>query len=133
MSRKMMQKNTEDLLQMMKNLRKINFAEILNEKFELKEYMRNLKYEDALAMFRIRSKVVRTVKTHFKSDKVFSEQLWTCDGCLRLDTSEHLVHHCPKYDDLREGLDFDKDEDLVNFFRKVIDRRENDSIHKVDE
>jgi hypothetical protein len=30
---------------------------------------------------------------------------------------------CPSYDDLREGLDMDKDQDLVTFFRKVMDRR----------
>ena len=95
--------------------------------------MKKLKYEEALVKFRLRTKVVKTVKTHFKSDKIFSEELWTCDECSKLDTSDHLLHHCPKYDDLREELDFNKDEDLVTFFRKVIERRENDFDRNDDE
>ena len=125
-SNNMKQKNLSDLLREMKQLKKINFQEISQETFEIKEYMRNLTYEEALLRFRIRSKVVKTIKTHFKNDKVFSEELWSCDRCSRLDTSDHLLYHCSKYDDLREGLSFDKDEDLVSFFRKVIERREND-------
>ena len=30
---------------------------------------------------------------------------------------------CPAYDDLREGLDMKEDQDLVTFFKKVMERR----------
>ena len=46
-----------------------------------------------------------------------------CVGCgLEVDYQAHSME-CPSYDDLREGLDMDKDQDLVTFFRKVMDRR----------
>ena len=46
-----------------------------------------------------------------------------CVKCgLAVDYQAHFME-CPSYEDLREGLDMDKDLDLVTFFRKVMDRR----------
>ena len=106
-------KNKQDLLKMMKPLKKLNFDEIKNEQCEIKAYMKKLTYNDALFKFRMRGRILRTVKTHFKSDKKFTEDLWSCWDCSSLDTSSHILYKCSKYDDLRQDLDFDDDEEVI--------------------
>ena len=39
-----------------------------------------------------------------------------------MDYQSHSME-CAAYEDLREGLDMEKDQDLVTFFKKVMDRR----------
>ena len=43
----------------------------------------------------------------------------------------NIKYYCTKYDDLRDGLNLDKDEDLVFFLRKVIERREDDDLRSL--
>ena len=87
--------------------------------------MRKLSYEDAVVKFKLRAKVCKTIKTQFKSDEEFSEDLFSCWDCSHpiLDTSSH-IRQCHHYADLRESLDLDKTEDTVTFFKRVIKRRE---------
>ena len=118
------EKNKQELLTMMKPMKKLNFEEIKSEECEIRTYMKKFTYNDALLKFRMRGKVITTVKTHFKSDKKFTDELWSCWDCSSLDTSSHILYKCPKYDDLRRYLDFDDDEDVVAFFREVIQMRE---------
>ena len=37
---------------------------------------------------------------------------------------DHLTH-CSGYSDLRIGVDFDKDEELIKFYGKMMKRRED--------
>ena len=76
--------------------------------------------------FKLRAKVFKPIKTHFKSDPVFMEELWSCKECSLLHTSFHLIYKCILYDDEREGLDLDEDEDLVFFLRRILERRERE-------
>ena len=119
-------KNEKELISLMKCQKKINKDEILEEPFETKAYMKNLTYDDAVLRFKLRAKVFKPIKTHFKSDPVFTEELWSCKECSLLQTSFHLIHKCVLYDDEREGLDLDEDEDLVFFLRRILERRERE-------
>ena len=79
-----------------------------------------------------------TIRNNFRSEKQYTAEMWRCPGCRdpsntdttrpdTLDTQQHVQYTCPAYSDLREDKDFDKDGDLVEFFRQVIERRmEND-------
>ena len=109
---------------MMEKYKKINYNEVAKETFELKPYMENLSYEEALLKFRLRGKVFHTVKTHFKNDKAFTEDLWSCQDCSMLDSSFHLQFQCTKYEDLRCKFNFDEEKDVVHFFRNVLERRQ---------
>ena len=60
------EKNKQDLMSLMRNQKKINNEEILDEQFELKDYMTNLTYEDAVIKFKLRAKVLKSIKTKFK-------------------------------------------------------------------
>ena len=73
-----------------------------------------------------------TVQMNFASDENFKNNFWTCSGCSDVsnsslgyrDTQSHILD-CPGYLDIRIGLDFNCDADLVRYFRNVIRRRMN--------
>ena len=125
-NKKIDNKNAKDLLKMMKPQKKINLVEISQETYGMKDYIKELTYDQALTKFRLRAKVLPTVKTHFKCDKNFTRDLWSCSECSLLDTSNHLLNLCPKYEDLRKGKNFDNEEEVVIFFHEVIERREQE-------
>ena len=123
---KVEEKNSSDLLEMLKTYKKVDYNTISKEKFEIQPYMRNLSYEDSVFFFKKRARVCKTIRTHFKANKEFAEDLYSCWECSSewLDTSIH-VEECPYYQDLKESLDMRKTEDVVMFFRQVIQRWED--------
>ena len=56
-------KNKEELLTLMKPYKKINIDELKNEDFELKTYMKSFPVKQALVKFRLRGRVLHTIKT----------------------------------------------------------------------
>ena len=124
--------NEDDLLDQMKNYKKLEYDELKNEHCEMKSYMVSLNLYNARLRFKIRSKMTPTIQMNFKNDPVYKANLWTCLGCARSkdtavdpackDTQAHVLA-CEGYEDLREGKNFDDDKDLVEYFSAVIRRR----------
>ena len=76
---------------------------------------------------RIRSQMLNTFKMNFQSDKTFTDCMWKCKYG-QMDAQTHATLNCPLYSDLRCDKDFDNDEDLVTFFRQVIERRHQEDM-----
>ena len=89
------------------------------EEYEVKEYLKTMKMNDARTFFRIRTKF----KMNQSSDKMNRSSLWQCTGCGNVDTQSHIIW-CPAYKDLREGKSLTSDSDLVEYYRKVLFIRE---------
>ena len=102
---------------------KLNFDELKEEKYELKEYMKTMNLYDARMKFSIRSKMVKKVAFNYSSDPKYSAQLWHCTHCDRMDSQTHILS-CDSYQYLRNGKDLSSDKDLVTYFREVISLRE---------
>ena len=116
-------KNEEELLKMMAGSHKVEYEKISKEKCEVKDYMKELPYNGALVKFRLRAKLFPTIKSHFKNNREYEEDLYSCpEGCVAVDTTRH-IERCPKYADLREGFCLDRDSDLVSYFQLVLERR----------
>ena len=113
-------KNSTDLKQKMERYSK--FGEMKKEEFGRKAYISNMKMDDARLQFRIRTRMIKC-KMNQPSDKANKETLWQCTGCGNIDTQSHILW-CPAYQGLREGKSLSKDEDLVEYFRKVLAIRE---------
>ena len=107
-----------------KKLKKIDYKEINEEKFEMKNYLKGLHLSESRDKFRLRSFMTRTVKTNFSSDKKFAADLWSCWHCQKIDTQTH-IRVCPAYQHLRENKDLDNDHDLISYFRQVIKLRDD--------
>ena len=116
-------KNEEELLNMMAGSHKVEYEKISKEKCEVKDYMKELPYNGAIVKFRLRAKLFPTIKSHFKNNREYEEDLYSCpEGCVAVDTTRH-IERCPKYADLREGFCLDRDSDLVSYFQLVLERR----------
>jgi hypothetical protein len=92
-----------------------------DEDCQRKNYMELKSLAYVRSIFRVRTNMVEGFRGSFQN--MHKNTSLNCVGCgLEVDYQAHSME-CPSYDDLREGLDMDKDQDLVSFFRKVMDRR----------
>ena len=125
----------------MKSSYKQKDISVSEEKCEEKNYFKTLTYEEALMKIRIRASCVPSVRMHFRNDPAFRKETWSCPECKagepgvggddgdlgtgvepRLDTTSH-IKICFGYSDLRYGLCLDDDQQLVEYFCRVLERR----------
>ena len=115
--------NRNQLLEEMKKYTKIQYSDLQNDDCVMKEYFRKYFLRDARTKFAMDCKMLITVKSHFSSDKEFSDDLWECEaGCGRVDSVRH-IKVCPGYEDLRMNRDLDNTLDTVHYFQDVIELR----------
>ena len=104
-------------------MKKEKLDNIFHEDFgQTKEYMKNKALEECRVQFRIRTNMLQlkgNMKGSFKDDL-------TCLGCEQAGTNENQNHVmiCTGYENLRSGLNFDEDRDLVLYFQRVVPSRE---------
>ena len=95
--------------------------------YQPKQYLKSLSIADARLKFALRTCMTRTVQANFKGDPMYRANNWQCHECKVLGTQDHIVR-CPVYSSIRSGKDLQKDKDLVEYFRKVIDIRSKDNL-----
>ena len=120
---KIKEKTQADLLAQMKRYKKFDYFMKKDEEFKIKDYFETMKLEDCRIMFSIKSETVRTVKTHYFSDKVFASELWKCPTCTEAGSLDSITHikNCDSYKKLREKYDLEEsDTDLVCYFKEVL-------------
>ena len=78
---KVNQLNENELKENIRNYSKVKSEEIEDEKCEIKEYIKQLPYDDALLRFRIRTDMVWGIRCHWKNDSTHEEELWKCWHC----------------------------------------------------
>ena len=149
--------NKNPLLEDSKKYKKLNHDEMEREEFGRKDYFNNLDLEGVRLRMKISSKVIPTIRSHFK--RKYKEQSLRCPSCklpssqeeaiqpdsnsngmdqiqtpestdqagksssygsedFPLDSSSHLIHHCPTFRKNLRNKDLSKDEDLVSFSTK---------------
>ena len=89
---------------------------------DVQDYMKWKSVEQSRMAFRIRSEMVNEVRGNFKDRyrRKGGEDALTCQECPTgvMETQSHCVI-CPKWQDLRTGLELDKMDDLVTFFQRL--------------
>ena len=97
---------------------KLNYDDLKEETYEVKEYLKTMNLYAARMKFSIRSSTIQvtpsTVASYGTSHIVTG---WT------LDSQTHILS-CDSYQYLRSGKDLSSDKDLVTYFREVISLRE---------
>ena len=103
------------------------FAE---ERFEVKDYIKSKSVEDVRTLFKVRSGMT-DLKMNYLNNDVYSRSLWRCDSCKTgaIESQSHVLH-CPAYRKLREGKDLNNDNDVVEYFRNVLNIRSKLNIVK---
>ena len=120
----------EKLLSDMKKYKKIDHVRKVNEEFGLQNYLKNMSLKNARMKFAIETEMVEKIKFNFMSDIQYEKQNWACDYCLGVKgvykpDSMHHVTECENYAFLRQDLNLDQDNDVVIYFTKVVELRNN--------
>ena len=88
------------------------------ETYELKEYIKKMNMHDARINFQLRSKMF-PCKNNFKNDPENTASKWLCKVCMQVDSQSHILT-CSAYKQLREGKSLDSDQDIVDYYKKVL-------------
>jgi hypothetical protein len=125
MLKKMLQKACEEKDERELKEKMVNkTAELKNYDCKLKTYMKEKPLKQVRDTFRVRTNLVEGFRANFKN--MYERDNLECQGCgVGMDDQTHAMR-CLAYADLREGLDMEKDADLVLFFRKVMESRMED-------
>ena len=106
-------------------------VKILADGYGRKEYFSKAKPEQVRQYYATRTDML-AIAGNFSKDKRFKRTNWLC-RCGQREEQEHVLRHCPIYDDIRDKYDeLDSDEKLVPFFQEVLEKRDR-MIEKVKE
>ena len=106
----------------MQSYKKLDVDKLKRDEFQMKEYFNYMKLGDVRTKFAIDNRMVKTVKSDFPSDPTYTDELWQCEECTRIDSIRH-IKICPGYEELRADKDLRKDSDLVLYFQEVLAKR----------
>ena len=108
----------------MKNSSKIRQTNILDESYELKNYIKDLSPEYARVKFRQRYFMMKEAKLNYPSDPKYKAQGYQCDYCSSISSQSH-IKVCIEYEHLREGRNLDNDCELVQYLVDVVKHRQD--------
>ena len=111
----MMKTETSDMEKMKK---------IRAEVWGLKEYVKNGSLWSVQKTWEARAYMLH-VAGNYSHNRKYEATGWRCQACVSQvrEDQDHLGL-CQGYSDLRQGLDLERDDDMVEFFRLVMARRE---------
>ena len=123
---KIAEKNKDDILSRVTKggYKKLDKDKMSEDKFSIKPYLSELSMQDARMYFQSQCKMISKVKMNFKNNPSYLKEQWKCPGCSKIDSQEHLLW-CPSYAHLRVDKNLEKNSDLVNYYRQIINLRED--------
>ena len=90
--------------------------------YEAKPYLKLKSLGQVREIFRSRTNMVEGFRANYKNR--YNGMSLNCPGCQETYDSQSHAMVCTAYEDLRDGLDMAKDLDLVQFFKRVMERRD---------
>ena len=90
----------------------------------IKSYVKTGTLYSVLSTWKVRSYMLR-VAGNYSHHQRYARSGWQCRACSRQvrEDQDHLLQ-CEGYSDLVQGKNMDEDEELVQFYREVMARRE---------
>ena len=118
---KVNQKNKHDLLEQIRSYKKLDYFKLSNEKYEIKPYLSEMTVSMACTCFAVRTCMLKTVQMNYKHKPEYAANQWKC-VCGEPDLQAHL-QSCRSSLHLQEGLNMQRDTDIVKFYQLVIKER----------
>ena len=98
---------------------------IVSEDWGIKEYVKTGTLWSVRKTWEARAFMLH-VAGNYSHNKRYEATGWQCQACvLQVREDQDHLSLCQGYADLRQGLDLDTDDDLVEFLRQVMARRES--------
>ena len=110
---------------MCKSYRKINYNEMKDEEFQLKDFFKSLTLSRARTLFSVKVNMI-PAPMNYMSDPTSISQGWVCKSCndnLLCGTSHLSV--CRRFQHLQD-IDWGNDLEVANYFNRIIKIREDD-------
>ena len=103
---------------------------MIDEKFERKEYLKELTLSQARMKFKLKTQMFED-KFNYKNDSKNKKELWKCHSCQsgEIESQSHILY-CEAYKELRKDRDINNNKDLVDYMREVLTVREKLQINK---
>ena len=99
--------------------RKEKTKRLVEDGCSMKEYMKMNSVYDSRELFRIRTSM-NEIRRNFSSDWERKGKSIKCGACVQEDEVNSHIKMCPKYENLRRGLDLGQNRDIISYFRAVI-------------
>ena len=96
-------------------------AGLVEDDCKMKDYLKG-DLTPARELFRIRV-MMNDLRGHFKGMVGNKKVNFKCVGCEKEVENNIHVTECPTYSDLRVGKNLSRDEDLLSYFRLVMEAR----------
>jgi Ran GTPase-activating protein (RanGAP) involved in mRNA processing and transport len=97
---------------------------IMKDKYGKKMYMEQKLISEVRQIFRTRTGLM-PFAGNYNHDQRFARTQWMCRCQQAKEDESHIVAGCPVYDDIREKYgDLKEDNELVNYFNDILERRE---------
>ena len=94
------------------------------EEWGIKDYVKNGSLWSVRKTWEARAFMLHVAGNYSHNNK-YQATGWQCQACvLQVREDQDHLSVCQGYSDLRQGLDLENDDDLVEFFRQVMARRE---------
>ena len=119
--------NSKLLSDMIKKSSKLE--EIKDEEYCEKKYLTEMNMHDARIHFSLRSRMFKC-KMNFLNTPQFRAEMWRCDSCQSCIDSQSHILYCPAYQQLREGKTLTSDQDIVTYFKEVLEIRMKLDLNK---
>ena len=94
---------------------------------QVQDYMKGKSVDNSRMAFRIRCEMVPDIKGNYKDKyrRKGGEEAFLGKDFLEIESQSHCVI-CPKWDNIRDGLQLMKMDDLVTFFKRLLVERNKD-------
>ena len=114
----------EDLMMKTETCEMEKMRKIRAEDWGLKDYVKNGSLWSVQKTWEARAYMLH-VAGNYSHSRRYEATGWRCQACVSQvrEDQDHLGL-CQGYSDLRQGLDLERDDDMVEFFRLVMARRE---------
>ena len=110
--------------QEMEKMKDKKMRTMIKDGCKLKDYVKHGNLYSARNTWEIRCFMLR-VAGNFPSYKKYESTGWRCQACpYMVREDQNQITHCSGYAELRAGIDFSSDEDIVKFYRRVMKKRE---------
>ena len=114
----------EDTIMKMESQDMQKMKRIVVEDWGQKDYVKSGTLHSVWSTWKVRAYML-DVAGNFSHHRKYESSGWKCKGCtLQVREDQDHLTGCDGYSDLAEGKDFEEDADLVEFYRQVMARRE---------
>ena len=84
---------------------------------------------DARMNFSLMSRMLKWKMNYLNTPK-YRAEMWRCDSCQTCIYSQSHTLYCPAYQQLREGKTLTSDQDIVTYFKEVLEIRMKLDLNK---